>query len=98
MVTRPGYFAWCEGPPSKRLREDAALTGKIREIHARNRETYGCPRVHAELCALGNDCGSRRVARLMREAGLRGRVRGRRRRITRRDRNAVPVPDLVSRK
>ncbi len=97
-VSRSGYYAWRERPPSRRSQEDAALTESIREIHLRSRETYGYPRVHAELRALGVRCGRRRVARLMREAGLRGCLRGRRKRTTRRDRGAVPAPDLVRRK
>ncbi len=97
-VSRSGYYAWRERPPSRRSREDAVLTERISEIHRRSRETYGYPRVHAELRALGVRCGRRRVARLMREAGLRGCLRGKRRRTTRRDRSAVPAPDLVRRK
>ncbi len=97
-VSRSGYYAWRSRPPSKRSREDVALTEKIREVHERSRGTYGYPRVHAELRALGIGCGRRRVARLMREAGLRGCLRGRRKRTTRRDRTAVPAPDLVRRK
>lgn len=97
-ISRSGYYAWRGRSPSRRSREDAALTERIAQIHRRSRETYGYPRVHAELRALGVRCGRRRVARLMREAGLRGCMRGKRRRTTRRDRNAVPAPDLVERK
>ncbi len=97
-VSRSGYYAWRERPPSKRSREDAALTEKIREVHQRSRETYGYPRVHAELRALDVRCGRRRVARLMREAGLRGCMRGRRRCTTRPGERAAPAPDLVRRK
>jgi putative transposase len=52
-VSRSGYHAWKVRPPSKRARENAALTERIREIHHRSRETYGYPRVHAELRAGG---------------------------------------------
>lgn len=96
-VSRSGYYAWRDRPPSRRSREDAALTSKICEIHERSRETYGYPRVHAELRALGVRCGRRRVARLMREAGLRGCMRGRPTRTTRTDARAVAAPDLVRR-
>ena len=97
-VSRSGYYDWRDRPPSRRSREDAALTGKIRQIHERSRETYGSPRVHAELQAMGVRCGRKRVARLMRKAGLRGCLRGRRRRgTTRRNGAAVPAPDLVRR-
>jgi putative transposase len=84
-------------PPSRRAQQDALLTEKIREIHSRSRETYGYPRVHAELRSLGIGCGRRRVARLMRAAGLRGCTRGRKRRTTRRDPRAAPAPDLLCR-
>ena len=96
-VSKSGYYAWRSRPPSKRSREDYALTEKIREVHHRSRETYGSPRVHAELRALGMRCGRRRVARLMRVAGLRGCMRSRKRRTTRRDPRAAPAPDLLGR-
>jgi putative transposase len=96
-VSRSGYYDWKDRPPSKRARENATLTHQIAEIHQRSRETYGYPRVHAELRALGVRCSRKRVARLMRKAGLKGCIRGCRKRTTRRDMNAVPAPDLVGR-
>lgn len=97
-VSRSGYYAWRDRPPSKRVRANAALTERIREIHHRSRETYGYLRVHAELRALGERCNRKRVARLMRKDGLRGCMRGRRRKhTTRQDPLAVPAPDLVGR-
>lgn len=60
-VSRSGYYAWRDRPPSKRSREDATLTDKIHEIHERSRETYGSPRVHAELRSIGVRCGRKRV-------------------------------------
>jgi putative transposase len=96
-VSKSGYYAWRDRPPSKRTHEDAALTQRIVEVHKRSRETYGYPRVHAELRALGVRCGRRRVARLMRKAGIRGCMRGREKRTTRRDSRATPATDLVNR-
>jgi putative transposase len=96
-VSKSGYYAWRDRPPSKRTREDATLTERIVEVHKRSRQTYGYPRVHAELRALGVRCGRRRVARLMRKAGIRGCMRGKKRRTTRRDPRATPAPDLVRR-
>jgi putative transposase len=96
-VSRSGYYEWKERPPSKRDTENAALTEKIRQIHDGSRRIYGYPRVHAELKALGVRCSRKRVARLMRKAGLRGCPRGRKKRTTRRDEHAVPAPDLVKR-
>lgn len=97
-VSRSGYYEWKERPPSNRDRENATLTERIREIHQLSRGTYGYPRVHAELRALGVRCNRKRVARLMRKDGLRGRMRGRRRKhTTRQDPLAIPAPDLVGR-
>ena len=96
-VSKSGYYAWRGRPLSERKRQDALLTEKIRQIHTRSHETYGYPRVHAELRSLGVRCGRRRVARLMRAAGLRGCVRGKKRRTTRRDPRAAPAPDLLCR-
>ena len=71
---------------------------RIAAIHQTSRGTYGSPRVHAELRAAGERCGRRRVARLMRQAGLRG-CHGQRRcvRTTTPDRQATPAPDRVER-
>lgn len=78
-ASKSGYYAWKTRLPSKRTREDAALTERIVEVHRRSSETYGYPRVHAELRALGVRCSRRRVARLIRKSGLRGAcVAGRR--------------------
>ncbi len=95
-VSRSGYYDWKGRPLSKRDRENADLTEQIREIHQRSRETYGYPRVHAELRALGVRCNRKRVAKLMQKDGLRGCLRGRRsKHTTRQDPLAVPAPDLV---
>jgi len=97
-VSRSGYYDWRDRLPSKRARENASLTEKIREIHVRSRGTYGYPRVHAELKALGIRCSRGRVARLMRKDGIRGCMRGRKRRqTTRQDPLATPAVDLVGR-
>ena len=98
-VSRSGYYDWKDRPPSRRSHQDAALTEKIREIHQRSRKTYGSPRIHVELQAMGIRCGRKRVARLMRKAGLEGCLRGRRRRkgTTLKDSAATPASDLLRR-
>ena len=73
QVSRAAYYEWHEGRGSARQAADAALTAKIRAIHAASRGQYGVPRVLAELRAQGHDVGRKRVARLMAAAGLRGR-------------------------
>jgi putative transposase len=97
QVSRSGYYDWKDRPLSKRSRDNASLTEKITEIYIRSRQIYGYPRVHAELRALGVRCSRKRVARLMRKAGLQGCIRGRRKRTTRRDKHALPDPDLLKR-
>lgn len=97
-VSRAGFYAWRSRPPSCRSRADAELTTTIRGVHAGSRGTYGAPRVQAELVDThGVRCGRKRVARLMRAAGLVGCHRRRRVRTTRRDPGTAPAPDLVRR-
>jgi putative transposase len=97
-VSRSGYYAWRRRPSSERARFDAVLSEKIEMIHRNSRATYGAPRVHAELAAIGIRCSRKRVARLMRRAKLRGCLRGRRIGTTHRTALQQPAaPDLVGR-
>jgi putative transposase len=98
-VSETGYHAWRHRSPSTHALADAALLKRVRTVHASSRETYGSPRVHAELRAGGERHGRKRIARLMREAGLVGTSRRRNGPITtRRDKEARPAPDLVDRR
>jgi putative transposase len=90
-VSRSGYYQWRAGLPSAHARRDAALRQEIAVIHARNRGVYGSPRVTRELQAQGQRIGRKRVARLMREAGLRGRQRRRYRVRTTDSRHGNPI-------
>jgi len=97
-ISASGFYAWDERPLSKRALEDVALTAKIHAIHRQSRECYGVPRIHAELAdEHGLHVGRKRVARLMRVAGLRGISRRRFVRTTTPDDQAVLPPDLVDR-
>ena len=96
-VSPSGFWAWASRPPSQRARADAELGDRIAAIHRDSRGTYGVPRVHAELRYGGTRCSRKRVARLMRLAGLEGVHRRRAVRTTVRDRAAAPAPDLVNR-
>jgi putative transposase len=97
-VSESGFHAWRQRPASAHAAADAALLKRVRTIHASSRETYGAPRVHAELRAGGEKHGRKRIARLMREAGLVGASRRRGGvTTTRRDQDARPAPDLVDR-
>ena len=71
-VSTSGYYAWRQRPPSARAQADADLTARVRAIHADSRGTYGAPRIHAELAEAGVAVGRKRVARVMRAAGIAG--------------------------
>jgi putative transposase len=97
-ISASGFYAWDERPLSKRALEDVALTAKIHAIHRQSRECYGVPRIHAELAQEhAIHVGRKRVARLMRAAGLRGISRRRFVRTTIADKYAHLPPDLVDR-
>jgi transposase InsO family protein len=67
------YYAWRGRPESRRVRENRRLLLEIKAIHQAKRETYGSPRIHAELQAQGLRLGEKRVARLMRAGGVRAK-------------------------
>jgi transposase InsO family protein len=95
-VSTSGYYEWRGRAPALRAVADEALIAQIREIHTCSRGTYGVPRVHAELrLGCGVRCGRKRIARLMRTAGLHGIY-------VRRRRRSCPAPpvhdDLVRRR
>ena len=94
-VSPSGYYAWHRRTASPRGQEDASLTAEIEAIHTHSRRTYGAPRIHAELCARGRRVSRKRVARLMRAAGVRGVSRRKFVVTTTRAADARPVPDLV---
>lgn len=98
-ISRSGYYAWRDRPLSVRARRDLWLTGKIEEIHRRSRGVYGSPMIHAELADdHGVRVGRKRVARLMRKAGLRGASLRRFVITTTSDPTAKRPPDLVERR
>jgi putative transposase len=97
-VSESGYHAWRQRKPSARAHADAALLQQVRTIYVSSRETYGAPRIHAALRARDQRHGRKRIARLMRAAGLVGASRRRGGVVTtRRDKETRPAPDLVDR-
>jgi putative transposase len=96
-VSTSGYYAWLHRAPSARKIADVQLGDQIEAIHRRSRNTYGRPRVKAELRDAGIVISNDRLWRLMRERGLEGASRRKRVRTTVRDRDARPAPDLVNR-
>ncbi len=84
-VSTSGYYAWHGRAPSAHAESDTALFERIREIHRTSRGTYGAPRIHAELADQDHTVSRKRIARLMRNAGLAGISRRKGMRTTVRD-------------
>jgi putative transposase len=98
-VSASGYYAWRSRPASARATANADLTRRIRTVHVGSHGTYGAPRVHAELKADGLQVGRKRIARLMRTAGIAGVSRRRSAPVTTRQATGHhPASDLVRRK
>jgi putative transposase len=95
-VSPSGYYAWAKRPACERAALDAALTAQIRAAHAASKGTYGAPRLQVDLAEAGIRVSRKRVARLMRNAGLTGVTRRKRTITTVRD-GAPQAPDLVKR-
>ena len=96
-VSRAGYYAWLTRPLSAHAERDAELVGAIRDSHANSDGVYGALRIHADLQADGVRVGKKRVARLMRAAGIIGVSRRRGPTTTTRAPGAPKGPDLVQR-
>jgi len=96
-VSRSGFYAWNSREPSARSVADGDLIERVGKIHAASKETYGAPRIHAELADTGVHVGRKRVERLMKAVGLKGVSRRRAMRTTIRDERLRPASDLVDR-
>ena len=96
-VSRSGFYAWCERPESQRAVESVRLGTLVEQVHKESRGNYGVPRMHAELRARGEKLGRHRVARLMREKDLHGRVKRRYRTTTKADARHAVAPNVLKR-
>ena len=96
-VSRSGYYAWRAAEPSQREKDDAALIAVMRKVHQRARGNPGVRRMRAGLAALGHVASHKRVHRLMRAAGLRGRHPKAWKRTTIGGDRPVAAPDLIGR-
>ncbi|WP_092527511.1 IS3 family transposase [Onishia taeanensis] len=91
-ISRSGYYAWANRKPSQRASENAELLSKVRKVYNDSKGRYGSPRVYQTLRRYGLVVGENRVARLMREWGMKARVARVYRRMTKRrdDLKALP--------
>lgn len=94
-VSRSGYYQFCQKTTRLRKEENKRLLHKIWEIYTKSRQTYGSPRIHAELKARGFICSRPRVARLMQQAGIRAKMQRAFKRTTRVNVKATAAPNLL---
>lgn len=95
-VSRSGYYAYCRRQPSLRAQEQANLLEHIKASFTQSRQTYGSPRIHADLCAKGIPCTRVRVARLMKKAGIVAKMPCVFKRTTRVDEKKTPAPNILN--
>ncbi len=97
-ASKAGYYAWRDRAVSKRALEDARVLTRIHSIHNVSAQTYGSPRIHAQLRREDIRIGRKRVARLMQSAGIAVRIR-RRYRLTTDSKHPHPVaPNVLNRR
>ncbi len=76
-ISSSGFYAWLKRPVSQREQDNQHLLAHIEHFHQRSRQTYGSPRIHADLQDMGMVASRKRVARLMRLHGIRPRQKRR---------------------
>lgn len=94
-VSRSGYYRYIDVGPSKRAQENEHLVEKIKVVHVASRQTYGSPRIHAQLREQGETCSRKRVAKLMRKAGVQAKMKQRFKVTTRVNPAARAAPNLL---
>lgn len=96
-LTRSGYYSWERRPQSKRCQENERMLQTIRQIRLSNRkkEVYGSPRMKGELESLGLKASKNRVARIMREAGIRSKIKSKYKATTDSNHEHVVAENLV---
>ncbi|MCX6826036.1 MAG: IS3 family transposase [candidate division Zixibacteria bacterium] len=97
-VSASGYYRWLKCSESRRCQENYILVGEMREIDEMVGQTYGSPRMHAELCARGYSCGRNRVARLMRKHEIMAKMTVRFRRLTKAGKRNPVAANVLDRK
>lgn len=94
-VSVSGYYAWRCRPASQRAQSNQQLVVQIRQVHEASRNSYGSPRIHAELRECGYPCNVKRVTRLMRIHGICGKCRRRKKVVTTNSKHDLPVVENV---
>jgi putative transposase len=94
-VSRSGYYQFIHAEQSARSKEDDRLLNLIKMIHKISRATYGSPRIHAELRARGETCSRKKVARLMKKAGIEAKMKKRFKVTTKVNPKVKAAPNLL---
>jgi len=94
-VSRSGYYAWRKRRPSRREESNKGLLEHIREVHRGSRNTYGSPRITDALNEQGIVCGKNRVARIMRDSGIRVKIKRRFKKTTDSGHGYPVAPNLL---
>ena len=95
-VSRSGYYAWRQRPLSERKQTNTRLLLHIRAVYHESRNTYGSRRVYHELREQGIACSRQRIARLMRQDGLRAIQRQRYKQTTRPNPRLPVAPNVLN--
>jgi len=96
-VSKAGYYAWRGREQTERLRRDAELSNMIRRVHIENRQYYGRPRIHRELRENGVCVSGKRLARLMRLHGIKGKKRNRSKAVSTAPGTIAAAPNVLNR-
>jgi putative transposase len=96
-VSRSSYYSFTKRIPSKRNLDEERLLLKIRKIYEASRQTYGSPRIHAELKDQGETCSRHRVAKLMKKAGIIAKMAKKFKITTKANPKAKAAPNLLER-
>jgi putative transposase len=97
-VSRAGFYAWQRRGPSQRELHDEAMLVDIEASFAANRKRYGSPRIHEDLKEIGWRTSRKRVARLMRQNGLRARKKSRFCKTTDSNHELAVAPNVLDRR
>ncbi len=95
-VSRSGYYRFAKARPSKRTQDNEVLLEKIKKAHKASRQTYGSPRIQAEIISQGTYCSRKRVARLMQQEGIQAKMKKRFKKTTVTNPKAKAAPNLLS--
>lgn len=94
-VSRSGYYQFLNAKPSQRAMENERLLFKIQAIHQASRQTYGSPRIYAELLDEGEICSRKRVSKIMKKSGITAKMKKRFKVTTRANPKASVAPNLL---